>query len=90
MPWLYGDRITDADAAELLARLRARDTSQATLAAATIASGQGREATAATGLEVREAILLELVDWDDLDDTAPGLARLRDRLSGPQQGRRII
>jgi hypothetical protein len=60
------------------------------MAAQTLGTGQGRDSTAATGLEVRDAILLELVEWDDLDSIASGLARLRDRLSGPQQGRRII
>ena len=90
MPYLYGDRITDANGAELLQRLRARGTSESILAAKTIGKGAGRDATAASGLTAREAILLELVEWDDLAGSAPGLVRLRDRLSGPQQGQRII
>ena len=60
------------------------------MAARTIAAGHPRDATEATGLETRQAILLELVEWNDLAGTAPGLVRLRDRLAGPQQGRRII
>ena len=90
MPYLYGDRITDADGEELLVRLRARGTAEADMAARTIKGGHPREATSATGLETREAILLELVEWDDLARDAPGLVRLRDRLAGPRQGRRII
>jgi hypothetical protein len=90
VPYLYGDRITDANGAELLERLRARGSSGATLAAGTIGKGARRDATAASGLKTREAILLELVEWDNLAGSAPGLARLRARLSGPQQGRRII
>jgi hypothetical protein len=87
---LYGDQITDDDVAELLARLQARGTPEAGRAAETIEKGQGRYATAATALEVRITIMLELLEWDDLDTDAPSLARLRDRLAGPQQGRRII
>lgn len=90
VPYLYGDRITDANGAELLQRLQARGTSESILAAKTIGKGAGRDATAASGLTAREAILLELVEWDDLAGSAPGLVRLRDRLSGPQQGQRII
>jgi hypothetical protein len=90
MPYLYGDRITDADGEELLTRLRARGTPEAEMAARTIRGGHPRDATAASGLETREAILLELVEWDDLAGSAPGLVGLRNRLAGPQQGTRII
>ncbi len=83
---LYGDPITDDDAAELLARLQARGTAEATRAVETIEKGQGRYATPATTLAVRETILRELIEWDDLESSAPSLARLRDRLAGPQQG----
>ena len=90
VPYLYGDQITDANGEELLARLRTRGTPEATMAARTITGGHPRDATSASGLETRQAILLELVEWDDLAGTAPRLVRLRDRLAGPQQGRRII
>jgi hypothetical protein len=89
VPYLYGDRITDAVGQELLVRLRARGTPEATMAALMITRGHPHNATSATGLETRQAILLELVEWDDLDGTAPGLVRLRDRLAGQEQGRRI-
>jgi hypothetical protein len=90
VPRLYGDRITDAESAELIAKLRARGTSGAIIAARTVGTGANRDTTAAASLEARNAILLELRDWEDLDKEAPSLAGLRDRLSGPQQGRRII
>jgi hypothetical protein len=60
------------------------------VAAETIGKGPRRDATVATSLKAREAILFELVEWNDLATKAPGLVGLRDRLSGPQQGRRII
>ncbi len=90
MPRLYGDRITDAESAELIARLRARGTAEATTAADTVGKGPSRDATVATSLVAREAIALELREWDGLDAVAPSLARLRDRLATPQQDRRII
>ncbi len=90
MPRLYGDRISDAESAELVAKLRARGTSQATIAANTVGKGPSRDTTVATSLQARDAILLELRDWEDLDEKAPSLAGLRDRLSTPQQDRRII
>ena len=90
MPYLYGDRITDANGEELLVRLRARGSAGATIAAQTIGKGPRRDATAVSCLRAREAILLELVEWDDLASSAPGLDRLRARLSGPQRGQRII
>lgn len=90
MPRLYGDRISDAESAELIAKLRARGTSDATIAADTVGRGPGRDTTVATSLKARDAILLELRDWDELDTKAPSLAGLRDRLSGAQQGHRII
>ena len=49
-----------------------------------------RDATAETSNQAREAILLELQEWVDLDKVAPDLAVLRDHLSAPQQGKRII
>ena len=90
MPRLYGDRITDAESAQLIAKLRARGTADALIAANTVSKGPGRDATVATSLQARDAILLELQDWDDLDATAPSLAILRDRLAAPKQGLRII
>lgn len=90
MPRLYGDRISDAESAELVAKLRARGTTAATMAADTVGKGPRRDATVVTSMESREAILVELQNWTDLDQVAPSLAGLRDRLSGPQQGRRII
>lgn len=90
MPRLYGDRITDAESAELIAKLRARGTPDALVAADTVGRGPRRDATQATSVQARDAILLELQDWKDLDASSPSLAGLRDRLSAPQQGRRII
>lgn len=90
MPRLYGDRITDAESIELVARLRARGTPGSLMAAATIGKGAGRDTTMASSEQARDAILLELREWDGLDEHAPSLAGLRNRLSGPQQGRRII
>jgi hypothetical protein len=89
MPSLYGDRITDAEAEELLVRLRARGTPEAAMAAQTIRSGHPRDATAVSALEARGAILLELVEWVDLAGSAPGLVRLRDRLAVPMGHRTI-
>ena len=45
---------------------------------------------AATSTQAREAILFELKAWAGLDDSAPNLAALRDRLSAPPRGLRII
>jgi hypothetical protein len=47
-------------------------------------------AAVATMITATKAILVELCDWDDLDRTAPGLAVVRARLSGPRRGLRII
>jgi hypothetical protein len=90
MPRLYGDRITDAESAELVAKLRARGTTEAIVAADTVGKGPRRDATVATSVQARDAILRELKDWKNLDATSPSLAGLRDRLSAPQAGRRII
>ena len=90
VPRLYGVRISDAESAELIAKLRVRGTTGAIIAADTVGTGPSRDTTAATSLQARDAILLELRGWDDLDRNAPDLAGLRDRLSAPQQGRRII
>lgn len=87
MPYLYGDRITEVESADLLARLRARGSAEATMAAAAIRPGIRRDATHGTSEQVQAAILVELRDWDNL---TPGLAVVRDRLSGPQRGLRII
>jgi hypothetical protein len=87
MPYLYGDRITEVESADLLARLRARGSAEATMAAETIRPGVRRDATHGTSEQVQAAILVELLDWDNL---TPGLAVVRDRLSGPQRGLRII
>ena len=90
MPRLYGDRITDAESAELIAKLRSRGTPDATIAADTVGKGPGRDTTVATSLRARDAILVELRAWPDLDESAPGLAGIRDRLSGRREGQRII
>ncbi len=90
MPRLYGDRISDAESAELIAKLRSRGTTDGKLAADTVGKGPGRDTTVATSLKAREAILRELRDWPNLDTSAPSLAAIRDRLSGPHQGQRII
>jgi hypothetical protein len=87
MPSLYGDRITEMESADLLTRLQARGTPAATMAVETIRPGARRDATHGTSEQVRAAILVELLDWDDLP---AGLAAVRDRLSGPQRGLRII
>ena len=60
------------------------------MAAETIRHGAHRNASHGTSEQVQAAILVELRDWDDLDKTAPRLAVVRDRLSGPQRGLRII
>ena len=90
MPRLYGDRITDAESADLIARLRSRGTPDAIVAANTVGKGPGRDTTVATSQRAREAILFELRDWSDLAAASPNLAALRDRLSAPSQGVRII
>ena len=90
MPRLYGDRITDSESAELVAKLRARGSTDALVAANTVGKGPSRDATVATSIQARDAILLELQDWDDLDAQAPNLAALRNRLAAPRQGLRII
>lgn len=90
MPRLYGDRITDAESAELIAKLRSRGGSDALVAANTVGKGGSRDATVATSLQARDAILRELRDWADLDSVAPNLAAIRDRLAAPSQGVRII
>jgi hypothetical protein len=90
VPRLYGDRITDAESAELISKLRSRGTADAIVAANTVGKGPSRDATVETSLQARDAILLELRDWPDLDEEAPNLAALRDRLSAPSQGLRII
>ena len=74
----------------LVERLRARGSSGSLIAANTVGKGPSRDATAETSNQAREAILLELREWVDLDGTAPDLAVLRDHLSAPQQGKRII
>lgn len=89
MPNLYGDRISEAESAALIARLRTRGTPDAIAAVAAIGTGPTRNATAANSLRTRDAILVELREWHGLGEDAPGLARLKRRLSSPQP-RRII
>ena len=89
MAYLYGDRISDTDSAKLVGKLRDRGTTGAILAAQTVTRGASRDATAESSQQARDAILLELQDWADLDKDAPGLATLRDRLAAPE-GLRII
>ena len=90
MPYLYGDRVSDVEHADLLARLRARGTREAMMAVETFQRVARQRASHGTSEQVQAAILVELRDWDDLDKTAPGLAAVRDRLSGQQRGLRII
>jgi hypothetical protein len=90
VPLIYGDRVSDAESAQLIDKLRSRGTSAALVAANTVSRGPSRDATAATSTQAREAILFELKAWADLDDSAPNLAALRDRLSAPPRGLRII
>ena len=78
------------ESADLLARLRERGTPEATMAAEAIRRGAHRNASHGTSEQVQAAILVELRGWVDLDKTAPGLAVVRDRLSGSQRGIRII
>ena len=82
--------MSDAESALLVEKLRSRGTSAALVAANTVSRGPSRDATAATSTQAREAILLELTEWDGLDESAPNLAALRDRLSAPPRGLRII
>lgn len=89
MAYLYGDRISDADSAKLVTRLRGRGTAAAALAADTVTRGASRDATAESSLNARDAILLELREWAHLDEEAPSLALVRDRLAAPE-GIRII
>ena len=90
MPRLYGDRISDAESALLIEKLRTRGSPGSLIAANTVGKGPSRDATAETSNQAREAILFELREWADLDKMAPDLAVLRDHLSAPQQGKRII
>lgn len=90
MPQLYGHQIGDADYAELIAKLHARNTPEAINAAAALGSSRSRDTTAEESLQARDAVLRELRDWEDLEEKAPSLARLRHRLSGSHQSRRII
>ena len=80
MPHLYGDRITTVENAELISRLRARGTDDAMAAANTLATSRNPKSTATTALQVRDAILLELRDWEDLGKNTR-LAALRHRLA---------
>jgi len=90
VPLIYGDRVSDAESAQLIDKLRSRGTSAALVAANTVSRGPSRDATAATSTQAREAILFELNAWTGLDESAPNLAALRDRLSAPPRGLRII
>lgn len=90
VPLIYGDRVSDVESAELIDKLRLRGTSDAIVAANTVSRGPSRDATAATSTTAREAILFELRAWAGLDESAPNLAALRDRLSAPPRGLRII
>jgi hypothetical protein len=90
VPLIYGDRVSDAESAQLIDKLRSRGTSAALVAANTVSRGPSRDATAATSTQARAAILFELNAWAGLDESAPNLAALRDRLSAPPRGLRII
>lgn len=89
MPYLYGDRISDAESGMLIERLNARGTEEARRAAEVCGHVRSATRTAASAQEARGVILAELVRWKDLDKTAPDLARVRDRLKAPP-GQKII
>ncbi len=90
MPRLYGDPVSDEELAELLRRLRERGTPDAVRAANTLSQGPSRTATAETAVLVRETVRQELDEWVGLDDEAPRLASVRDRLAGSGEGMRVI
>ena len=89
MAHLYGDPVPDACVAILVERLRARGTADAIAAAHVCTRGMGRQGTAEGARVARDAILLELTDWIDLETEAPALAAVRDRLARAP-GERII
>ena len=85
MPHLYGIPISVAENTELIARLRVRGTRDATAAAVALGTTRNPKSTATTALQVRDAILLELREWEDLANTT-SLAALRDRLKTATEG----
>ena len=95
MPRLYGDRVSDAESALLIEKLRVRGSSGSLIAANTVGKGPSRDATAETSNQAREAILLELREWADLDKTAPIwpssaiTSPLRSRASASSDGRTV-
>ena len=87
MPRLYGKSISEAEYAELLRRLRGRGTRTADLAADTFSESSAiRHATPESADEVRDAVRLELREWNTLDSDAPGLTAVRDVLGVPPTG----
>jgi hypothetical protein len=78
VPLLYGNPISAAEDTELIARLRARGSRDSIVAAVTLGTIRNPKSTASTAQQVRDAILLELREWEDLDN-ATSLAALRDR-----------
>lgn len=89
MAHLYGDPVPDACVANLVERLQARGSADAAAAVQVCTRGMGRQGTAEDSRAARDAILLELTDWIDLDREAPALAAVRDRLARAP-GERII
>jgi hypothetical protein len=90
MARLYGHPVSDESLNELLRRLRLRSTEAATLAVGSFSGGASRNATVETAAEIRDAILLELHEWDELDSEAPELVRVRDRLDAPKGNARAM
>ena len=80
MAYLYGDRVNDVCLAVLVKRLETRGTSGAATAVAVCGRGLGTHGTPEESRSAREAILLELVEWRELESDAPELATVRDRL----------
>lgn len=89
MPYLYGDRISDLESGMLIERLNARGTDEARRAAEVCGHIRSATRTAASANEARAVILAELASWDGLDESAPDLARVRDRLKAPP-GQKVI
>ncbi len=90
MPWIYGIKVSEADYAELLRRLRDRGTAKPAFAANTVEQVAKRDATIETALDDREAILTELRDWQGLDEASPELAAVRDWLARPPGRARAV
>jgi hypothetical protein len=85
---LFGYRVQEEEIAQLLRRLRVRGTPSAADAVRTIRRGRAVGEAPETATETREAILVELREWNDIEHDAPLLAALRDRLSAAKRASR--